>query len=117
MSAKLIRDDHDLSLLISLVEDLAQHTVEETEPIQERYSKKHHLSLPINGLGEVKLTYKVKDAKNKIPGYEQFEVSIDDRRVLFLRGETLRRAEVFDSDGFDSRARVILERYVRQNLD
>lgn len=117
MSTKLTRDSRYRSLLISLAEDLAHHTVEETEPIQGRYSKRYYLSLPINGLGKVRLIYKTRYAEDRIQGYEQFEVSVANRRVLFLRGETLKKANVFDANELDSRMKLMLERYVQQNLD
>ena len=116
MSARLFNICHDKSLLISLVENLAQHVVEIAKPVQRKYYQEHRITVPVNGLGEVNLFYRKKPEEESFPGYEQFEALVKNRRVLFLRGKTLQRAAIFDADSLDSRTRLMLERYVQQNF-
>ena len=116
MGAKLSRDGHDESLLISLAEDLAQHTVERTRPTQDGNSQIYKLDLYIIGLGKVKLCYEVKQPLNHLSAKQIFEAYLENNRILFLSGETLRKANVFDASRLDSRKRTLLERYVQSNL-
>jgi hypothetical protein len=114
MSSKLFDRSREYAKLLSLVRDVAQHTLECSKPVRHANHNEYEMGFDLGKGLKAKAVYRIFDKLYDGDGRHRFELIISDKKIFLVRGDSLDSIKFIDHRELNPTTRMKLEQYIHK---